>query len=177
MYGILSSKVSSQVPFLFYFLMTKGHALVMFVCHCVPWDSSCYHLFNVKFHASPEILIDVICINKARYGHKTSHQHHRVIKSKYFEIPIEIKNKILTKAIYLISHLDDWTKWPTFCRRHRLIFRTMTSSNLNIFRVLPLWAGNSPVTGEFPPQRLVTQSFDVFCDLRLNQRQNATFSF
>ena len=31
-------------------------------------------------------------------------------------------------------------------------------------------AGNSPVTGEFPAQRLVTQSFDVFFDLRLNKR-------
>ena len=28
-------------------------------------------------------------------------------------------------------------------------------------------AGNSPVTGEFPSQRPVTQSFDFFFDLRL----------
>ena len=31
-------------------------------------------------------------------------------------------------------------------------------------------AGNSPVTGEFPTQRPVTQSFDVFFDQRLNKR-------
>ena len=30
--------------------------------------------------------------------------------------------------------------------------------------------GNSPVTGEFPAQRPVTLSFDVFFDLRLNKR-------
>ena len=30
--------------------------------------------------------------------------------------------------------------------------------------------GNSPVTGEFPTQRPVTRSFDVFFDLCLNQR-------
>ena len=30
-------------------------------------------------------------------------------------------------------------------------------------------AGNSPVTGEFPVQRPVTRSFDVFFDLRLNK--------
>ena len=30
-------------------------------------------------------------------------------------------------------------------------------------------AENSPVTGEFPSQRPVTRSFDVFFDLRLNQ--------
>ena len=32
--------------------------------------------------------------------------------------------------------------------------------------LLDLCAGNSPVTGEFPAQRLVTRSFDVFFDLR-----------
>ena len=35
---------------------------------------------------------------------------------------------------------------------------------------LALCAGNSPVTGEFPSQRPVTRSFDVFLDLRLNKR-------
>ena len=35
---------------------------------------------------------------------------------------------------------------------------------------LALCAGNSPVTGEFPPQRAVTRSFDVFFDLRPNKR-------
>ena len=46
----------------------------------------------------------------------------------------------------------------------------MTSSNGNIFRVTGLCAGNSPFPGEFPAQRPVTQSFDVFLDLRLNKR-------
>ena len=36
--------------------------------------------------------------------------------------------------------------------------------------LLALCAGNSPVTGEFPAQRPVTPSFDVFFDLRLNKR-------
>ena len=44
----------------------------------------------------------------------------------------------------------------------------MTSSNGKIFRVTGLCAGNSPVTGEFPAQRPVTRSFDVFFDLRLS---------
>ena len=34
---------------------------------------------------------------------------------------------------------------------------------------LALCAGNSPVTGEFPSQRPVTRSFDVFFYLRLNK--------
>ena len=36
--------------------------------------------------------------------------------------------------------------------------------------LLALCMGNSPVTGEFPSQRLVTQSFDTYFDLRLNRR-------
>ena len=35
--------------------------------------------------------------------------------------------------------------------------------------LLALCAGNSPVTGEFPAQRPVTRSFDVFFDPRLNK--------
>ena len=36
--------------------------------------------------------------------------------------------------------------------------------------LLALCAGNSPVTGEFPSQRPVTRSFDIFFYLRLNKR-------
>ena len=36
--------------------------------------------------------------------------------------------------------------------------------------LLALSVGNSPVNGEFPAQRPVTRSFDVFFDLRLNKR-------
>ena len=36
--------------------------------------------------------------------------------------------------------------------------------------LLALCTGNSPVTGEFPSQRPVTWTFDVFFDLRLNKR-------
>ena len=36
--------------------------------------------------------------------------------------------------------------------------------------LLALCAGNSPVPGEFPAQRPVTRSFDVFFDLRPNKR-------
>ena len=36
--------------------------------------------------------------------------------------------------------------------------------------LLVICAGNSLVPGEFPAQRPVTRSFDVFFDLRLNKR-------
>ena len=45
----------------------------------------------------------------------------------------------------------------------------MTSSNGNILRATRPLCGNSPVTGEFPSQRPVRQSSDVFFDLRLNK--------
>ena len=46
----------------------------------------------------------------------------------------------------------------------------MTSSNGSIFRVTDPCAGNSPATAEFPSQRPVTRSFDVYFYLRLNKR-------
>ena len=46
----------------------------------------------------------------------------------------------------------------------------MTSSNGNIFRVTGSLCGEFTGPGEFPTQRPVTRSFDVFFDLRLNKR-------
>ena len=45
-----------------------------------------------------------------------------------------------------------------------------TSSNGNIFRVTGPLCGEFIGPGEFPTQRTVTRSFDVFFDLRLNKR-------
>ena len=36
--------------------------------------------------------------------------------------------------------------------------------------LLAICAGISPVTGEFPAQRQVTRSFDIFFDLHLNKQ-------
>ena len=49
-------------------------------------------------------------------------------------------------------HHDDVIKWKHFSV------------------LLAICAGNSPETGEFPAQRPVTRSFDIFFDLRLNKR-------
>ena len=46
----------------------------------------------------------------------------------------------------------------------------MTSPNGNIFRVTGPLCGEFTGPGEFPAQRPVTRSFDVFFDLRLNKR-------
>ena len=46
----------------------------------------------------------------------------------------------------------------------------MTSSNGNIFRITGHLCGEFNGPGEFPTQRPVTRSFDVFFDLRLNKQ-------
>ena len=46
-------------------------------------------------------------------------------------------------------------------RRHQMV---------TLSALLAISAGNSPVTGEFPTQRPVTRSFDVFFDLRLSKQ-------
>ena len=46
----------------------------------------------------------------------------------------------------------------------------MTSSNGNICRVTGPLCGEFTGPGEFPTQRPVTRSFDVYFDLRLNKR-------
>ena len=63
--------------------------------------------------------------------------------------------------------------WHLPLELHIYVSDMMTSSNGNIFRVTGHLCGeftNSPVPGEFPTQRPVTRSFDVFFDLRLNKR-------
>ena len=51
-----------------------------------------------------------------------------------------------------------------------LYHHMMTSSNGNIFRVTGHLCGEFTGPGEFPSQRPVTRSFDVFFDLRPNKR-------
>ena len=67
-------------------------------------------------------------------------------------------NKVIVVSILVVT--DKTTLYH--------ISYTMTSSNGNIFRVTGHLCGNSPVPSEFPTQRPVTRSFDVYFDLRPN---------
>ena len=54
---------------------------------------------------------------------------------------------------------------------HRYCYFSWWRHQIETFSALPaICAGNSPVPGEFPAQRPVTRSFDVFFDMRLNKR-------
>ena len=62
-------------------------------------------------------------------------------------------------------------KQPLTCHGSRFYMaRMMTSSNENIFRITGPLCGEFSSPGEFPTQRPVTLSFDVFFDQRLNKR-------
>ena len=80
--------------------------------------------------------------------------------------------KHLRRRFYVISFL---CKVPLsmYCHLDSLYTATIwvdwTHDDV-IFRVTAHLCGNSPVTGEFPTQRPVTRSVDVFFDLCLNKR-------
>ena len=65
----------------------------------------------------------------------------------------------------LTDDFSTWVQVMAWCCQ-----AMMTSSNGNIFRVTGHLCGNSPVPGEFPSQRPVTQRFDVFFHLCVNKR-------
>ena len=70
------------------------------------------------------------------------------------------------------SHTDQWchvhqgdTEWLTV----REISTWWRHQMETFSALLAICAGNSPITGEFPAQRPVTRSLDVFFDLSLNK--------
>ena len=62
-----------------------------------------------------------------------------------------------------------WWKPNAKYETQRTAKHMMTSSNGNIFRVTGHLCGEFTGPGEFPAQRSVTRSFDVFFDLHLNK--------
>ena len=63
------------------------------------------------------------------------------------------------------------TSWWWNAAVHSAVKQTRWHHQMETFSaLLALCAGNSLVTGKFPTQRPVTQSFDVFFDLCLNRR-------
>ena len=92
-------------------------------------------------------------------NNKGSHQHtdHIVGDKSYSEI---LKSPVGKKIAWQLLHSSSIPWW-----RHQM--ETFSA-------LLAICAGNSPVSGEFPAQRPVTQSFDVFFDLCLIKRLSKT---
>ena len=70
-----------------------------------------------------------------------------------------------------LNVLSAWTfAGPVMTKFWSCIYYTWWRHQMEIFSaLLALCVGNSLATGEFPAQRPVTRSFDVFFDLRLNK--------
>ena len=91
-------------------------------------------------------------------------------------------NRIALAIYQLIFYLHSWLEWANIISKGNgtkvsigVTYMTVAwwRHQMVTFSPLPaICAGNSPVTGEFPTQRPVTRSFDVFFDLRLNKRLN-----
>ena len=89
------------------------------------------------------------------------------------------KVKNIKYPVILIERPDVWIIITDhLCLLNTCIITTKHNKTLSWWRhqmetfsaLLTLCAGNSPVSGEFPSQRPVTRSFDVFFDLRLYKR-------
>ena len=101
----------------------------------------------------------------------TSWQHHwlSVRWIHPWQVGISKEPAMRRCGVSLAVSFNKMLNKPSYCRWCELQRRSMmTSSNGNIFRVTDHLGGE--VTGEFPAQRPVTRSFDVFFDLRLNKR-------
>ena len=86
---------------------------------------------------------------------------------------IDILRALRVKSSYafLKRPPGQWWRSLTIYRGKRSTSQIMmTSSNGSIFRVTGPLCGEFTGPGEFPTQRPVTRSFDVFFDLRLNKR-------
>ena len=74
--------------------------------------------------------------------------------------------------VWFIFHRTGLNSWaPGKCDNNIESPISWWRHQMEIFSaLLAICAGNSPVLGEFPTQKPVTRSFDVFFDLRLNKR-------
>ena len=79
---------------------------------------------------------------------------------------IWLRNLDQTAKCEMMSYMKDNT-----CSDLDVLNHSWLRHQMEIFSaLLAICAGNSPVAGEFPAERSVTRSVDVFFDLRLNSR-------
>ena len=97
---------------------------------------------------------------KVTFSNRIRHKIHINIYLNIAEVTILLPNrKCQIAANYFISGARSSIGCIPWWRHQMEAFSAL----------LALCVGNSPVTGEFPAQRPVTRSFDVFFDLRLSK--------
>ena len=109
--------------------------------------------------------------------------NHRAYSNSLLLRPIDVFSFLLERWIGLFLQSSRHRDWPkrlviacapsmhVLYQNSRSLHSTWWRHQMETVSVLlALGAGNSPVTGEFPSQRPVTRSLDVFFDLRLTKR-------
>ena len=178
----------------------KGdHELDWSHLHAIIWFPNIVYKYVIRviFHPSHATKISG---NLARLSYKSltpgkgdCHIEYIIFKNNFvISANSLVPEKIMTPVSMAVTD-DKWTMWLIMAWRcdktNRRINRSsnlrrlrpslgriklfvymMTSSNGTIFRVTGPLCGEFTGPGEFPTQRPVTWSFDVFFDLRLNKR-------
>ena len=132
-----------------YPLMTKGRQFDNFV---VTGGTVSCHNDNLQCHQWQQIVkLTIFCFQCPSFWRDIHHWVHLKVK---WRLPMSCSrcfHKMFSPLVYTL-----WTWW-----RHQME---------TIPALLALCVGNSLVTGEFPWQRPVTRSFDVFFDLHLSKQ-------
>ena len=135
---------------------------------CDHWDViTVFFLFSTSAFASQAILVDPNTVYTMVY-----HWSFNTLSWKMV-ITVWKSNACFwwtDKVRHHISHNFIFTliMWSWYRAWHHILHYTWWRHQMELFSaLLALCVSNSPVTGEFPAQRPVTRSFDVFFDLRL----------
>ena len=103
-------------------------------------------------------------------GFKLSGEMSMLKNDKNFIYVYVFWKKIGAARVMLEVWVSNYTNEHTTIKFGTMKGSTWWRHQMEIFSsLLALCVGNSPVTGEFPAQRTVTWSFDIFFDLRLNK--------
>ena len=127
-----------------------------FRCHCAHYDVTV--MIIALFH------ITWYCIQHFSNWHKIKKQN--LYSHPWVSYGVCVVSNLLqidhnVTAPHYCNIAADCRQWISSWRHHPM--ETFSA-------LLALCVGNSPVIDEFPSQRPVTQSFDVFFDLGLNKR-------
>ena len=98
------------------------------------------------------------CPGKLRIPYTTIYYIY-IYNSPHQEVALNVMSRVVVMPSVLSLLTVLWRGNPSWWRHQMKTFSAL----------LAICAGNSPVTGEFPAQRPVTRSFDVFFGLCLNE--------
>ena len=116
--------------------------------------------------------MDIISLTKwCSFDKQTKYGASRYHRPKVWYVPpsYTIRNDMHVHQQSNRIHLFNWTQYYQYAVKYN--HQSWWRHQMETFSaLLAICAGNSPVSGEFPAQRPVTRSFDVFFDVRLIKR-------